>query len=77
VCADEVARARLASDVERGAHPARNRDPGLHAKLQLAAEPIEGDKLVVRTDDAAPSEIAERLCSTLRAPWSGETGSGR
>jgi predicted kinase len=40
-CAPELARERLARDVAAGSHPARNRDPALHARLAAQAEPLQ------------------------------------
>lgn len=53
-CAPDVARARLLADAE--AHPAADRGPALYDRLAAAREPLEAPDLVLRTDEAGPSE---------------------
>jgi predicted kinase len=45
----DVARARLAADLQRGLHPAGNRTPQLHRELAATAVPITGPKLLLDT----------------------------
>lgn len=51
VCADEVARRRLAQDVTSGGHPAANRTLELYTLLKAQAEPLMIPRLVIETDD--------------------------
>lgn len=49
VCADDVARARLAADFAAGTHPAGNRTPDLYAAAKARAEPLTVARLVLDT----------------------------
>jgi adenylylsulfate kinase len=49
-CPDSVARQRLARDVAKGRHLARNRTCEMYLAVKARAEPIAGPKLVVNTD---------------------------
>lgn len=59
VCADEVACSRIERDVLAHSHRARNRTPDLHAELRREQEPIEGEKLVLRTDVESLEDAVE------------------
>ncbi|MFF8916914.1 AAA family ATPase [Streptomyces sp. NPDC015032] len=52
VCPDDVAAARLHTDVQAGTHPAANRNLGLHRRLKATTEPITVPAL--RLDTSAP-----------------------
>lgn len=62
VCAPEVARARLAADAE---HPAADRGPELHDRLARGGEPFPVPRLVVRTDEGSPEELAAAVEAEL------------
>jgi predicted kinase len=49
--APELVRARLQRDAALGSHPAGNRSFELHERLRAGADPIEGPKLVLATDE--------------------------
>ena len=49
VCDDDVAKARLESDLVRGEHPAGNRSCALYLALKAAAEPITVPRLLLDT----------------------------
>lgn len=49
VCAEEIARVRLARDVNENRHPARNRNWALYCAVRDAFEPIARPKLLVDT----------------------------
>jgi adenylylsulfate kinase len=49
VCPPEIAKQRLASDINRGEHPATNRQPGLYDKMKVLAEPLSVEHLSVDT----------------------------
>jgi adenylylsulfate kinase len=51
VCSDETVRQRLERDVAEGQHPAANRTYEMYLSVKARAEPIEGPKLVVSTED--------------------------
>ena len=50
VAAPETVRARLEADRIAGRHPAADRSCELFERLRAAAEPIEGEKLMLATD---------------------------
>ncbi|HZA15630.1 MAG TPA: ATP-binding protein [Pseudonocardiaceae bacterium] len=56
ICDDRLALARIADDVS---HLASNRDAALYRKLQAAAHPITGPKLVVDTGRSLAACVAE------------------
>ena len=55
-CDDQLALARVADDAN---HPAGNRDAALYRKLQAAAHPITGPKLVVDTGRPIAACVAD------------------
>jgi predicted kinase len=57
--APAVARARLTRDALEGAHPAANRSVELYERLRAEAEPIDGPKLVLATDERPLPELVE------------------
>lgn len=57
--APDIVRARLARDAAEGAHPAANRSVELYERLRAEAEPIEGPKLVLATDERPLAELVE------------------
>jgi predicted kinase len=59
--APAVARARLARDLAAGLHPAADRTPELYERLRAGAEPIEGPKLLLATDEESPEALLERV----------------
>ena len=63
VCSPEVARARLAAEV--GTHPAADRGPALYDRLAAEREPLEVERLVVRTDVDDVETLATRLTRQL------------
>jgi adenylylsulfate kinase len=65
-CADEVARARLESDLARGEHPAGNRTFALYLALRAAAEPIPAPHLVLDTGMLPLDECVRRSLEYLR-----------
>lgn len=68
VAAPDVARARLEADRRAGGHPASDRDPALHDRLAAAADPIEGERLVLATDRDPPEVLVERVLEALAGP---------
>lgn len=50
VCSEETVRRRLERDLAEGRHPARNRTYEMYRAVKARAEPIEGPKLVVDTE---------------------------
>lgn len=65
LAAPEAARARLEADRQAGGHPASNRGPALYDRLRAAAEPIEGERLVLRTDQHPPEALVETVLAAL------------
>jgi predicted kinase len=64
VCADDVARARLAQADPEHFHPAENRTPELYDEVKRRWEPITEPKIVVRTDaPLATDDLANQLLS--------------
>ncbi len=61
VCSDEVARLRLARDLDAGTHPAGNRDFSLYTAIKAHFEPIREPKLVVNTENDLDSCVAQAL----------------
>jgi len=57
--APAVVRARLVRDAAEGAHPAANRSVELYERLRAEAEPIEGPKLLLATDERPLPELVE------------------
>ncbi len=51
VCSDETVHQRLERDVAERRHPATNRNYEMYLSVKARAEPIEGPKLVVNTED--------------------------
>lgn len=66
VCSDEGVRQRLARDVAEGQHPAVNRNYEMYLSVQAQAQPIEGPKLVVDTEDD-PERCVQRCLDYLAA----------
>ena len=64
VCSDEGVRQRLERDVAQGRHPATNRNYEMYLSVKARAEPIEGPKLVVSTEDD-PERCAQRCVDHL------------
>ena len=64
VCSDEEVRRRLERDVAEGRHPAANRNYEMYLSVKARAEPIEGPKLVVSTEDD-PERCAQRCVDHL------------
>jgi predicted kinase len=65
VCADEVARERLARDLARGGHPARNRTFELYQSLKAAAEPIAIPHFVLDTGARSLDKCVRRCLEYL------------
>jgi predicted kinase len=59
VCADDVARARIAADHATGTHPAGNRTPDLYTRARAAAVPLAAARLTLDTG-TVPAEECER-----------------
>ena len=74
VCDAGIARKRIARDLREGLHPAPNRTPELHDELRSAAEPIEGDKIVIDTGRGTPAELAWIVLARLGARASRPAG---
>lgn len=66
VCADEIARARLAADHAAGRHPAGNRTPDLYTLSKAAAVPLTVERLTLDTGSLSPDECASRAIAYLR-----------
>ncbi|MBY0461065.1 MAG: ATP-binding protein [Gemmataceae bacterium] len=60
VCADDVARARIAADRAAGAHPAGNRTPDLYDRAKVLAVPLDGERLTLDTGALALEECVRR-----------------
>jgi predicted kinase len=65
VCEDEIAKARLESDLARGEHPAGNRTYALYAALKAAAEPISIPRLLLDTGKTPLEECVSRCIAYL------------
>ena len=65
VCADEIVKARLESDLARGEHPAGNRTYALYAALKAAAEPIPLPRLLLDTGKTSLEECVSRCIGYL------------
>jgi len=59
-------RARLEEDRERD-HPAANRSWELYERLRASAEPLDGPKLVLATDERRPEELLEAALAYVGA----------
>lgn len=75
VCADEVARVRLARDAAAGTHPAANRTPELHALARARAEPLSVPRLVLDTGETPPDECLARAVAYLTGTTTGSINS--
>jgi predicted kinase len=60
VCADDVARGRLAADHAAGTHPAGNRTPELYAHAKAAAVPLPVPHLTLDTGVVSIEECVRR-----------------
>jgi adenylylsulfate kinase len=69
-CSDDTVRRRLDRDVAEALHPATNRNYEMYLSVKARAEPVEGPKLVVRTDQ----DPARVVGSCLRAIRDQSTG---
>ncbi len=65
VCEDDVAKARLESDLNRGEHPAGNRTYALYLALKAAAEPIPAPRLLLDTGKTPLEECVKRSMDFL------------
>lgn len=65
VCADEVARTRLAADHAAGTHPAGNRTPELYTQAKAAAVPLSVPHLTLDTGALSPEECVRRAVAYL------------
>jgi adenylylsulfate kinase len=65
--AAETVRARLERDARAAVHPAADRSFELYERLRAAAEPIEGPKLVLATDERPLAELVEAALAHVRA----------
>ena len=65
VCADEVARARIAEHHKAGAHPAGNRTPDLHARAKVQAVPLTVPRLTLDTGALSVEECVQRALAYL------------
>lgn len=65
VCADEVARARIAADHSAGAHLAGNRTPELYARAKAVAVPLEVPRLTLDTGALPLEECVSRAIAYL------------
>ena len=65
VCADEIARQRLASATARGDHVAANRDYAMYRRLKAGFEPIVDPKLVLDTQQSLEQCVAAALAYLL------------
>ena len=63
VCSDATALARLAHDIETGAHPAQNRDATLYHAIKAHFEPITIPHLTVDTDEPLECLPRRRACT--------------
>jgi adenylylsulfate kinase len=65
-CADEVAKTRLETDLQRGEHPARNRTFALYCALKAQVEPMRMPHLVLDTGQTSLEECVARCREYLR-----------
>ena len=65
VCADEVARARIAADHSAGTHLAGNRTPDLYARAKAAAVPLRVPRLTLDTGALSLEECVSRAIAYL------------
>jgi predicted kinase len=65
VCDDDVAKARLESDLAQGEHPAGNRTYALYLALKAAAEPITVPRLLLDTGKTPLEECVKRSITYL------------
>ena len=65
VCADEVARARIAGDHAAGTHLAGNRTPDLYDRAKAAAVPLEVERLTLDTGALNLEECLRRAVEYL------------
>ena len=61
VCSDESVRQRLESDVNRGEHPAGNRDYSLYLRVRSRFEEIRAHKTIIDTDQGLEECIQRAL----------------
>jgi predicted kinase len=65
VCADGVAKARIAADHAAGAHPAGNRTPELYARAKAQAVPLDVPRLTLDTGALSLEECVRRAVEYL------------
>ena len=65
VCEDDIAKARLESDLAQGKHPAGNRTYALYLTLKAAAEPITIPRLILDTGKTSLEECVKRSIAVL------------
>ncbi len=65
VCPPEIARARLAADVAVGTHAAADRGPEMYDRLAREREAFPVQRLMLRTDEGTPEELAAQLTREL------------
>lgn len=63
-CPASIARQRLADDLAKGTHPARDRRPELYDEIAAAAEPTAHERLVLDTSRRAPEACVEEILRT-------------
>jgi adenylylsulfate kinase len=68
VCAEDVARQRLAADLASGTHPAGNRTYALYLAVKEQAEAIPVPHLTLDTGKFTVAECVERCLAYLRSP---------
>jgi predicted kinase len=66
VCADDVARARIAADHAAGTHPAGNRTPDLYTRARAAAVPLIVPRLTLDTGALSIEECVKQAREYLR-----------
>jgi adenylylsulfate kinase len=66
VCDESTARVRLVLDAQTGEHPAANRSFELYQRLAREADPIDGDKIVLRTDRETIPQLVERCVGYIK-----------
>lgn len=67
VCADAVARQRLARDALGGGHPAANRTFDLYMTLKAQADPLTIPRLVINTDDGDLAGYVQQAIAYITA----------
>lgn len=67
VCADAVAKERLARDLASGVHPAKNRTFALYLAVKAAAEALTVPRLTLDTGSTPLEDCAARATVYLRA----------